>query len=545
MTLPNNRRVDIFVCIGLVLLSFVVHFGRLGVSLDGIDLTTDPANYACMAAAMGHPEAFVQDSAYNDAARYGVHATISTTLTSVMADGANYGLAYLKLSGVQFFLHYITFYILGIVLLKQRWQALAFTLLMGQIYWLQWGTYWGNGHLDYTPRSTFAVFYALAVVWALRILHKARWWPLFMAAIGLLVYVHSISTLPIALGFWLGFLVCKPEEKTWAKHGAWLVFSGLCFVAVLIPFVITFIRPGVVLSAEDVALLREVLRIRYNIEFTEYWRGFKDFVVHYSVLPLFPLGIAGYVFLRRKGTAEERQRALQFAMWALGVFCCAGLFWIDQEVARATGRHPLEFDLIRVLRFWIFFAMCLAFMGINAWWREAAVQKSWKQPWSKKWAAFAWFGLFVGLFLGGQQDRLRESVLWFWNSADEARYTQAYTKNIQRAAMLEALQKYTQKGDLIYYPEEDQAIRYKALRALVYSWKDSSIYYYAKDVKGLRFWYETQAKLKTSPTAYIELALASKAQYLLSARPQDKALLEAVGHIVWQSPSYVLVKIRR
>ncbi len=541
MTLPKNRTLDSIVCGVFLVLSVLVHFGRLGVSIDGIDLTTDPANYACMAAAMGHPEAFALDSAYNDPARYGVHATISTTLTSIMADGANYGLAYLKLSGVQFFLHYIAFYVLGIVLLKQRWQAVLFTVLMGQIYWLQWGTYWGNGHLDYTPRSAFAVFYAFAVVWALRILQSPRWWPFFMAAMGLLVYVHSISTLPIALGFWLGFAVCKPKEKSIVQHMLWLVFCGLCFVAVLIPFVLTFIRPGVSLNADDIALLREVLRIRYNIEFTEYWRGLKDFVVHYTLLPLFPVGIAGYVLMRRKGNEEERTRALQYAMWTLGVFCCAVLFWLDQEVSRALGRHPLEFDLIRVLRFWVFFAMCLGFMGINVWWRQGAADKLW----GKKLAAFLWCGLFVGLFLGGQQERLRASVLWLWNIQDEARYEQAYAKNLQRAAMLQALEKYTHKGDLIYYPEEDQAIRYKALRSLVYSWKDSSIYYYAKDVKGLRFWYDTQARLKASPTAYIDLALESKAQYLLSARPQDKALLEKVGTLLWESPAYILLKIHR
>ncbi len=245
--------------------------------------------------------------------------------------------------------------------------------------------------------------------------------------------------------------------------------------------------------------------------------------------------------MRRMGNEEERTWALQYAMWTLGVLCCAILFLLDQEISRAMGRHPLEFDLIRVLRFWVFFAMCLGFMGINVLWRQGITGKTW----GKKLGAFMWCGLFIGPFLGGQQDKLRASALWFWNIQDDTRYEQAYAKKLQRAKMLEALEKYTQQGDLIYYPEEDQAIRYKALRSLVYSWKDSSIYYYAKDVKGLRFWDETQKRLKASPTAYIDLALESKAQYLLSARPQDKALLEKVGPTLWESPAYVLVKIRR
>ncbi len=535
----KKYKTDIFVVIALLILSIIVQEGRLGFSINGTYVTTDVANYASMSAADDHPEAFVRDPAYNDVSRYGVHATSTTSLVNFLAHGENYGLAYLKLTGIQFFLHGLAFYLLGIVLLKKRWQAALFTLLMAQIYWMHWGTYWGNGHIDYTPRSTFAALYPFFIIAALHILHKPRWWPVFLAAMGTMVHVHSISTLPTAFGFWLGFALCRPQNVSMKKHLLWLFFSGCCFILAIIPFALSYIRPGIELSSDDVALLREILRIRYNIENTEYWIGLRDFLLHYTLLPLFPLGIASFYVLRRIGTEEEKILAAQFAMWAVGVLFCGSLFFIDHEIAHATGRHPYEFDIARVFRFWIFFSMCLTFLAINSVFRHIPKENIW----GRRTAGFLWFAFFMGLFLGGQMDKVRESFLWFWNKADTARYEEAYASDLQREAMLNALQKHTPIGALIYDPEGDRAIRYKALRSLVYSWKDSSIYYYPKDMQGLRHWYKHQKGIKSSPTAYIQLALDSKADYILSHRPQDREILQNLGSIVWESPHYLLLQV--
>lgn len=533
------RKIDVFVCLILLLLSMLIQHGRIGSSINGVDVTTDPANYACMAAAMAHPEAFAKDAAFADAEKYGVHATFLTPLISALAEDNNYGVAYLKLTGIHVFLHYFTFYILGIVLLKKRWQAVLFTLLMGQVYWILWGTYWGNGYPDYTPRSTFAAIYPLYIVAALAILHRPRWWPAFMAAIGLMVYVHSISTLPIALGFWLGFTLHRPQGWSRMRHAGWLLFSGLCFVAAIGPFVLTFLRPGVSLSAADVELLRLVLWTRYDPEFTQYWQGIGTFFLHHIKLPLFPLAVAGAWVMYRHGNEEEKELVGQFGMWTLGVLVMAALFVVDHEIARRLNRHPYQFDLIRVLRFLVFFAQCLAFLGINVLLRVIPAHKIW----GRRMAGFAWFALFVGLFFGGQQDQARQSLLWYWNSLDATRYEKAYGSLLQRDAMVEAIKKHTEPGSSIFYAKEEQTLRYRALRSLTYSWKDASIYYYAKDTKGLRRWEEMREALETSPTAYMQVGVNSGADYLLSDRPEDRPELAKLGSIVWENPHYVLVRL--
>ena len=534
------HRTDIVLCLILLFLSIAIQHGRIGASVNGVHLTTDPANYAIMAAAEAHPEAFAKDVAFSDPQKYGVHSTFLVPLSVTLADDGNFGTAYLKLTGVQVFLHYLTFYALGLVLLKKRWQAVLFTLLMGQVYWTLWGTYWGNGYPDYTPRSVFSALYPLYIIAALFILRLPRWWPLFMAAMGLMAYIHSISTLPIALGFWLGFALQRPQGWSWKRHGLWLVFSGLCFLAVIAPYALRFLRPGVSLSAEDVELLRLVLWTRYDPEFTQYWQGIGQFFLHLFRLPLIPLALGGAWVMYRYGNAEEKILLGQFGMWTLGVLVTASLFVLDHEVARRLNTHPYQFDLIRVLRFLIFFAQCLAFLGLNVLLRVIPKQKIW--AW--RGAALVWAALFVGLFFGGQQDQARISFLWYWNSLDKGRYEQAYARQIQRDIMVDAVRDHTEAGSSIFYQREEQALRYRALRSLKYSWKDASIFYYAKDAENLRRWEQTRHALASSPTAYMDEAVKSGAEYVLSDRPEDRSALQQLGPLVWENEHYILVRLR-
>ncbi len=534
-------KIDVALFVLLLVLSVVAHVGRLGSSLDGTVLTTDPSNYASMAAAMAHPEVFAKDPAYRNAGDYNIHATIITPLVSMIAGGENYGLAYLQLTGIQFFLHHLTFYILGLVLLKQRWHALAFTIIMGQVMWIEWGTFWGNGFVDHVPRSNFTTLYALFVAAALHILQRPRYWPVFMFSIGLMVYIHAISTLPAAIGFWLGFAVWKPKDTPWHRHVLWLIFSGCCFLIPLIPFLIKFLSPSLALSASDITLLREIVRVRFNPGYTEYWAALKSFFTEFPRPLLFSIGIAGFFVVRRYGNEESRRYALQFALWTVGMLLCVALFFVDKAVAHANGSHESLTIIIRVFRYSIFFCVCLGLMAFHTLWQ--VVPKG--NILGRCVTAFAWFALLVGLLIGGQHDLLRTSAMWFWNSLDDARYEKAYARDLSRLEMLEALQKYTEKDALIFHGGGDRAIRYKALRPLVYSWRDPSIYYFAKDIPSLITWYERTNRLQHDKRAYIALAFESGADYLLTSQSSERELLLAAGTLVWENDRYVLIKLKR
>ncbi len=523
----------------LLLLSIVMHYGRIQASFNGIDLSSDVPTYTSIAAANAHPEAFVNDPVYDKKERYNVHATVITSILPWLAQDANFGLAYLYPTGLQFFLHGLAFYLLGIYLLGKPWQAIILALVMAQTYWMPFGTYWGNGYTDYLPRSTFEVFYAFFIMAALSIRHKPKLWPFFMLGIGCMAYVHSISTLPTAFGFWLGFAICKPEEVSFKKHFTWLVFCGLCFMAVISPIVFGFLRSGITLTKDDVELFREILALRYNIEFTNYWVGLKNFFIQYSISPLFPLGILAYFGIMKWGSFEDKALAKQFFMWVLGVIFCLILYLIDQETGFPLERKPFEFDLVRIIRFLVFFAICLCLIGANVAYKSLSQSHAqYKKHMKTIYALFC-----IVLFFSGFPHKFLTSMGWYWNNTSNDRYLSAYSSTIQRAEIINALKEHTTKGSLIFDPEGDRAIRYSALRSLAYSWFDCSLYYYSKDVQGLRTWYNTQKKLKEFPTAYIALAQESGANYLISHRPEDKAILQNIGTIIWENPKALLVRL--
>lgn len=538
-------RKDVLFCCIVLLFAFLVQQGRTGASVNGIYLSTDAAQYCSIAAAMGQPQAFAHDDAYSDPEALRVHSTLMVDLTRWLAPppdangSINYGVAYLRLTGLHVALHAITFYLLGLALFRRRDFAAGFAVVFQQAYWIDWGTYFGCGYLDYTPRTTFEVFYPLYICAALALLHTdRRRYPhmaLFMALLGLMVYVHSISTLPVAIGFLLGFLWARPEKVPRQRH-FWLVcVSGLAFCAVIAPFVLKFLRHGVSLTADDVNVLRETLLTRYDPEFAHYWAGMAGFFWYHTKLPLFPLAAAGAWLVRRHGLPHEKAFLTQMAWWCVGVLVVVVAFVVDQELARVLKRHHYEFDCIRVLRFLVFFAYCAIFTGALVLLRRSRERR-------RRWAGGLVVLLFVTVTLCGDARLTTTSLAWYWNVADPARYATAYAPLLRRERMITALATHTPPGASIFYPLEDQAIRHNAQRALVYGWKDASIFYYAKQPDKLRRWNAITHALAASPTAYIDVAREIAADYILSHRPEDLPLLRELGAVVWQGEGFVLVK---
>lgn len=542
--MSRTTRWDLAAVAGMVLFAVLLHYGRMGASIDGVFLSTDSAMYASIAAAYGHPESFTHDFVYGEESQYMTHVTPLVQLVNWLADDdGNYGTAYLQVTGASVFLHYFAFYLLGILFFRQRWKALIFTVLMGLCFWTPWGTYWGAGYIDYTPRSLFNALYALFLCLYFRILEKPRWWPFFMAALGGLVYVHSISALPVAAGLWLGFAASRPAGSTWTRHAGRLLLCGLCFLATMTPYALVYLHAsGVKLGPDDVAFMDHILRTRFDIEYAEYLYGMGKFLRQYTLLPVIPLALWGTWMIFRHGTPQEKLFGKHIWLWVAGVYVVILLFVLDQVISHALGRMHIEFDLVRVHRFLPFFAMCLIFLGANILWRRVATQAE-RPFWQRTAACLFCLGLVIGFFCGGQQDMARSALAWYWNRLDDARYEAAYGPLLRRAEMIRALDEHTRPGESIFFPGEDQAIRYNALRPLTYGWKDACLLYYAKGLAPLHEWERIEAALKSSPTAYIAVGLSTAPDYLLSERPQDRALLETeVGPVVWENARYVLVR---
>ena len=92
------RHVDVWVLLGMLLFALLVQQGRIGASINGVDLTTDPAMYASIAAAYGHPADFARDFVFGAASQFSTHVTPLVQLVHWLSgDDGNYGVAYLTI----------------------------------------------------------------------------------------------------------------------------------------------------------------------------------------------------------------------------------------------------------------------------------------------------------------------------------------------------------------------------------------------------------------------------------------------------------------
>lgn len=535
----GSYAVDLWLLLGLIVFSIIIHYGRIGASVEGIALATDPAMYCSIIAAGMMPEAFKGDVLLSQPAILDIYRLIHFPLIEWLSVDGNVGLGYLRLTGLHVFLHYCGFYLLGRMLLGARWKALVFTILMGMTYWIPWGTYWGGGYLDYTPRTSFAALCGFLLCAVLAVLDKPRWWPIVLFAAGGLVYVHSISAPAVLASLWLGFAAARPVGVTWKRHSLWMLFTGLCGLIPLVPYALHFFSPGLSLSAADTQVFKDLVLLRFDREFTFYREGIRDFLLQYTMVGVFPLAAAAVAAICAWGTKQEKRFAVQVGMWCLGPVVVTGLFIVDQSLAAMRQAPPMQFDLIRTLRFVPFFAICTMFLGLNAVVRRT--QQGGRRL--RFLGAFLYFGVSVGLFIGSSSNLVRTSMAYYWNNADPQRYEQAYHKTLQRKQMLDALGEHTPPSARIFAPFEDEAVRYYAHRSLVFAWKDAGSFYGAKSVADLIQWLRVYRGMEALPTAYIGLAPSTGAEYVVSNRPQDRALLAQLGTIVWENATYTLVRL--
>ncbi len=542
MSYKLNRQ-DVLITLGIFCFALLLHFGRIGSSVNGTELATDPAMYCSIAASIGNPEYFAQDFSLGDVANFDTHVTppvrLVQWLSSHVVDG-NCGLAYLSLTGFVVFLHYFAFYLLGRFVFGTPWKALLFSVLVSMCYWTPWGTYWGAGYLDYTPRTIFNGFYGLFLCVLLCLLHKPKLWPLLFFLLAGAVYIHPISALPVAAGTWLSLAFSRQQGCSLVKHFLWLCFAGLCFVIGILPYAATYLHSsGMVLSADEVSYLQEILRTRFEAEYVEYWQGMINFYKQYILLPVLPLALGATWLLLKRGSEKEKLLCRHIWLWVVGVYIVIALFLADQIISASLGRVPLEFDLARVHRFLPFLWMFLIFLGCNLLWRLAAEERLSH----KGLCRFLCVAVCIGFFLGGLQTMAKVSLPYYFYALDKDRYEQAYAAKLARNDMLKALQVVTRPGDTIFAPFEDQAIRYIAKRPLAWSWKDAGYLYHAKNLPLLHKWEDILKELRQSPTAYISTGASTGACYIVSDRKQDRELLEEqVGPVVWENSVYLVVK---
>lgn len=520
-------------CLALFfIIALVYTCGRVGLHFnDHLLSSSDAANIASFSAALDHPGSFANDSLLNNPANFSFYSTLHVPLIRALAKWfGNYSTPFAFLIFPVTLLHLIGYYWLGREVLKDRWFALIFSLMVLIPVQLNLSEIWGLWQ-DVIPRFLFQSLLPFELAAVMRWGKKPKSWPWLMAAMGLLIYIHPVSLPAWALAVILSLWIMAPAmpKKQKLLH---LVLAGLLFLVVVLPFAFNYLSTTTFGSRGSIpyAELMDILRKRLITGFLDLNIAFKDFIKiavisDWLMILLWAFVFIGglvffFFFIRQK--KDKTTLLVLGSMWFSIFFVSVVLPLLDHSLAARLQRLPYEFDLVRNLRF------SIPLLLLSALYLLIQIQVESKRRWGKSRSnvisfTFALAGL---LFLTGwavrnilsnepafaQTARCWSSGQWVCPFPQEANI-------VRQIDLLEKIKELTPTGAkfLAAADTSELMIRYFSLRPLIYSYKDGGSFIYA-NLNSLRLWWQqyneiSQVQSYNSRAAYLDGLLAFARKY--------------------------------
>lgn len=352
--IESPRKVGVFdlLVAGLVGLFALLSFlGRLQGTYPTVFLGGDAANIAVFAAARDRPELFAGDAVLADPENFRFYSTLHIPVIQALAHAlGGYSLAFTWLLGPHIFLQGVGFYVLGRVLLGSRYWAALFALVTLMPVSMNLGEYWGI-HSDAEPRFSFQALLPWLLAAALAWGRRPASWPWLLAAAGALMYVHPVSAPTWALAIWLGLWARQPPGWPASRRLAALAGVGLVFLVVVAPFLANYLGSHAHGPAEDYeALFGKVVAV-FDAGYYDVPGALASFLAITAREGILPLSLLGAVVVWRLRRGERESLAV-VGLWLLGIgIAAAAIPALEHAVARALKMLPVEIDLVRGIRY--------------------------------------------------------------------------------------------------------------------------------------------------------------------------------------------------
>lgn len=471
---------DTLIILGFALFSLLYFLGHWQGISPFVILGGDAANIASFAAAWDHPNMFQGDGILDNPDNFRFYATVHVPLLRILGKVfGDYGSAFIYLLAPHVFFQALGFYILGRVVFQNRYWAALLAIASWMPIWFNiefWGIYQTP-----IPRFSFQAFlpYLLAAAFYWR--SKPTAWPWILAFAGALIYVHPVSAPTIAFAIWLSFWLFLPTSYSLPKKITYMLFVGAISLSIALPFVIHYLGSFAHSKTANYEQVYEIIKIRFARGYLDIPLAIKEFFIILWVQRLLPLAIIGaglVLWLRR----EDRKSVLFIYLWFAGILIASGLIpMIDHAIARAYNRTPIQYDLVRGLRYLvpILLLFCL--------WALAEFSKKINSQ----------ITLIVGVLLVSvwtYQNPPNEiyNALYCWrqgklvcNSKDY------YTSAIEALNAIKILTPPNARiqPSIVENGAVSLAVRYYAIRPVVYSGKDGGALAYANHTELIK-WYE-------------------------------------------------------
>lgn len=568
----SNRKLHAVIITFFIFVSIFLTLGRVGTSFGSFALLSpDLGVYASLAAVQDNPDLFIRDPFLsNEKNTNSYHMVFVPLLKALNHLFGNYGTAGAFLIPFFLFLHLIGYYLLGLAIFRNPWTGLFVSLLISAPISTAYD-FWGL-FLDVLPRFAYQSLIPFVLVLSVRHGRDPKWWPVILGGVGLLNYVHPLSTPPWAIAIALGLWVSVPGIPFWKRCQHMLV-AGIVLLLVLSPFVVdyfksTIVETGSVMDYEQVisilqahvstmvsgnplSLITTFFAGRAGIKFDILW-----FVV-------WLMGIGRVVFgLIWQRSAEDPVYVRQVAAWMLGVFFVSGLIpFVERIIFDYLRKIPPEIELLRTIRYLTPLVLLAAIYALQL----ITDQLQRRGIFPVKTARHAFMGACISLILlwgvSGQTQpsdfrrAVKQNLSCWWHGqvvCDLAPWQMDFIN------ALDIIRERTPAGARILSEGQEISIRYYALRPLVFTYKDGAPLAYTNqeqllvwnamydELDELAFIRKFPFRHRAFVKGMAEIAQSAEADYILLQEPYDEDTYypEQVS-IVFANDHYSLFKVNR
>ena len=482
---PKLQAIDGFALIVFGVYAALLFIGCIQGDFPIVPLGGDSANTASFAAGLDHPELFHGDMLLENPRNLFVYSTFNVYFMRWVAPlTGSYSLALILLVPFQVFFNLLGFYLLGRIILPDRFWAFLLPVLLSFSLPINLGEYWG---IPPDPVARFNFQAALPFVLCMVLVWRDRpgRWPWIMAATGLLFYLHPVSTPTWAVAIWLSLLGSKPAAWGWRKHIGWMLLLGLIFIGVALPYVITYLANHVQGASASYDLVLTVITRYFPHNLLDIPAALGEFLPLMVKPALLPLALAALVVLCLFPASRRDLRLV--LLWIAGILLTALLLpWALHTLERILRRIPLETELVRGIRYLIPFMLLFVLWALA----ELASRIRFRSIALLAAAAGLLFVLGWGLYTYPPPRELSSALTCLSQGKILCLPADDYELAIR------ALRELTPPGAPVYATFANSSrlsyampVRFNALRPLVYSNKDRGMLVYSNPA-ALQRWYD-------------------------------------------------------
>jgi hypothetical protein len=542
---------DALIILFFLFIAFVYQLAVMRPGFPTVILGGDAANIASFAAGRAYPDLFKSDAILGDLNNIGLYVTIHLPLAIWLEKWVgNFGLAYSLLVLPHVFLQYFSYYLFGRVLYRSCYWAFLFSLAVSAPLALDGGELWGVMS-DAMPRFTFQVlipFILILLLFTWR--DQPRRWYWIMITVGLLAFVHPVSTPIWAFALWLGFWPMFPPSWDTRRKIQDMFKLGFTLALALLPYVIiylTYHKSGSSQSNYD--LVHHILVEYFPANILNIPGAINTLFYNTAQFGLLWYGSAG-LLITGLLFRSERPRLKQMLVWMAGIaFISILVPWVEITIERALRLIPLQTELMRGMRYLVLFLFIFWFYPFAELTRRSRHVHATR-------AAFAIGTLLTlgWLTLNPPQPFLQVSPVF--NCWERGRFI--CPTNTDHADALTYIREQTPEGSkfTVFLANRWSGIevRYLGLRPMVYAFKDrGQLLYTNPDV--LQQWYSYQElendifsrrkspTLEEKCTRIVEFARHAGADYILTNFECPPALqLQLHVSAAYQNSTYSVLK---